>query len=73
MQMACQVLIFVSADFLQRHYFKSQDSETAHEPSRSRQGFIKKDNGYQLRLPRPSLKFQVSVLYPHGTPGRMCQ
>lgn len=50
MQMACQVLIFISADFLQRHYFKSQDSETAHEPSRSRQGFTKKDHGYQVRL-----------------------
>lgn len=34
MQMACQVLIFISADFLQRYYFKSQVSETAHEPSR---------------------------------------
>lgn len=34
MQMACQVLIFISADFLQRYYFKSQDSETSHEPSK---------------------------------------
>lgn len=32
MQMACQVLIFISADFLQRQYFKSQDSETAMNP-----------------------------------------
>lgn len=34
MQMACQVLIFISADFLQRCYFKSKDSETAHETSK---------------------------------------
>lgn len=61
MQMACQVLIFISADFLQRHYFKSQDSETAHEPSRSRQGFTKKDHGYQVRFPRPSFKFQSYI------------
>lgn len=65
MQMACQVLIFISADFLQRHYFKSQDSETAHEPSRSRQGFTKKRSWISSKtfLSQVSSFSPISILY----------